>query len=232
MRGFYFDPTYILIIIGAVICIAAQTYLKSVYSRYRKVRSAAGLTGEQVALRVLRSAGVGDVQVVKVSGDLTDHYDPGTKRVCLSESIFGSSSLAAAGVAAHECGHAVQHARNYAPLTIRSAIVPAVNFGSTLSWPVFIAGLIFSLRPLAAAGIVRFSLAVVFQLVTLPVEFNASHRALQMLEGTGILSPEENRGARTVLTAAALTYVAALTSSILQLLRMIMIVNGGRRRDD
>ena len=167
------------------------------------------------------------MQVVPIRGSLTDHYDPRTKTVSLSEDIYGRNSLAAVGVAAHECGHAIQDATNYAPLNIRSAIVPAANIGSQLSWPLFIAGLIFSIHPL---GIALFSLAVLFQLVTLPVEINASSRALTMLETTGILGTDEKKGARKVLTAAALTYVAALASSILQLLRLIILA-GGRDRD-
>ena len=166
-----------------------------------------------------------------IQGSLTDHYDPRNKTVSLSQPIFGQYSLAAVGVAAHECGHAIQHAQNYAPLAIRSAIVPVANIGSTLSWPIFVAGLIFSLRPLTMIGIVLFSLAVLFQLVTLPVEFDASRRALKMLVQTGILGEEENKGARKVLTAAALTYVAALAASVLQLLRLIALANGGNRRD-
>ena len=230
--GLFFNSSYILIIAAALICLGAQALLKSVYAKYSKVKSCSGLTGEQTALRVLRSAGITDVQVVPVSGKLTDHYDPRTKKVCLSEGVYKSTSLAAVGVAAHECGHAIQHAVNYVPLSVRSAIVPAANFGSTLSWPLFLLGLLLSLRPLAMAGILLFSLAVLFQLVTLPVEFNASRRALAMLESTGVLSVQENKGARKVLGAAALTYVAALASSVLQLLRMVMIANGGRRRDN
>lgn len=180
--------------------------------------------------RILRAAGITDVQVVPIRGSLTDHYDPRTKTVSLSEDIYGRNSLAAVGVAAHECGHAIQDAINYAPLNIRSAIVPAANIGSQLSWPLFIAGLIFSIDPLVTLGIVLFSLAVLFQLVTLPVEINASSRALKMLESTGILGADEKKGARKVLTAAALTYVAALAASILQLLRLIILA-GGRDRD-
>lgn len=168
--------------------------------------------------------------MVPIRGSLTDHYDPRTKTVSLSEDIYGRNSLAAVGVAAHECGHAIQDAINYAPLNIRSAIVPAANIGSQLSWPLFIAGLIFSIDPLVTLGIVLFSLAVLFQLVTLPVEINASSRALKMLESTGILGADEKKGARKVLTAAALTYVAALAASILQLLRLIILA-GGRDRD-
>ncbi|WP_274420168.1 zinc metallopeptidase [Blautia sp. XA-2221] len=229
--GFYYDRTYILLVIGMLLSVAASAKLKSTFAKYRSVRNASGLTGEQAARRILQAAGITDVQVRAVSGSLTDHYDPRTKTVNLSQDIFGQSSLAAVGVAAHECGHAIQHAIHYAPLEIRSAIVPLANFGSTLSWPLFFLGLIMSFRPLITAGIVMFSLAVLFQLVTLPVEINASSRALRMLETTGILGREENAGARKVLTAAALTYVAALASSILQLFRLIILA-GGRRNDD
>lgn len=229
--GFFgIDPTYILLIIGMLLSLAASAKLKSTFSVYKKIRSASGLTGAETAQRVLRCAGITDVQVVPISGSLTDHYDPRSKKVCLSEDVYNRTSLAAVGVAAHECGHAVQHATNYAPLNLRSAIVPVANIGSTLSWPLFLAGLIFSIRPLLTIGIVLFSLAVFFQLITLPVEFNASSRALKMLEGTGILGVEEVAGSRKVLTAAALTYVAALASSILQLLRLIILA-GGRNRD-
>jgi Zn-dependent membrane protease YugP len=229
--GFYgMDWTYLLVLAGLVLSLAAQAKLKGTVARYRNIRSASGLTGAQTAQRILYAAGITDVQIVPISGSLTDHYDPSSRRVCLSEDVYNRTSLVSVGVAAHECGHAIQHARNYAPLSIRSAIVPAANLGSSLAWPVFLAGLIFSLRPLLTAGIVLFSLAVLFQLVTLPVELNASARALNMLESTGILGRDEKRGARKVLTAAALTYVAALASSILQLLRLI-ILSGGRRRD-
>jgi hypothetical protein len=232
--GMYFmglDPTYLLLIIGALLSLAASARLRSTFAIYKGRRSASGLTGAQVAQRILYAAGITDVQIGAVSGSLTDHYDPRTKQVNLSEDVYNKTSLAAVGVAAHECGHAIQHATNYAPLNFRSAIVPVANFGSTLSWPLFLAGLILSIRPLVTVGIVLFSLAVLFQLVTLPVEVNASRRALKMLESTGILSPDENKGARKVLSAAALTYVAALASSILQLLRLIILA-GGRRRDD
>lgn len=203
--------------------------LHSIFAVYRKVRNHSGITGAEAAQRILRAAGITDVQVVPIRGSLTDHYDPRTKTVSLSEDIYGRNSLAAVGVAAHECGHASGR-HHYAPLNIRSAIVPAANIGSQLSWPLFIAGLIFSIRPLVTLGIVLFSLAVLFQLVTLPVEINASSRALKMLESTGILGTDEKKGAKKVLTAAALTYVAALAASILQLLRLIILA-GGRDRD-
>ena len=229
--GFYVDPTYILLIIGMVLARAASGKMKSTFARYQQVRSHSGLTGAQTAQRILNAAGIYDVTIVPISGSLTDHYDPRTKRLALSQDVYGRTSVAAVCVAAHECGHAIQHATNYAPLDFRSALVPVANFGSNLSWPIFIIGLFAGLRPLTTAGIVLFSLAVLFQLVTLPVEINASSRALKMLQSTGILGSDETKGARKVLTAAALTYVAALASSILQLLRLI-ILSGGRRRDD
>ena len=215
--GWGMDPTVLLLVIGMLLSLAASAKLHSTFAVYRKVRNHSGITGAEAAQRILRAAGITDVQVVPIRGSLTDHYDPRTKTVSLSEDIYGRNSLAAVGVAAHECGHAIQDAINYAPLNIRSAIVPA-------------AGLILSIRPLVTLGIVLFSLAVLFQLVTLPVEINASSRALKMLESTGILGTDEKKGAKKVLTAAALTYVAALAASILQLLRLIILA-GGRNRD-
>lgn len=230
--GYYgFDWTYILLIIGMLLSMAASSRLKSVFAKYSRVQSASGLTGEQVARKILRAAGITDVSVRGVSGNLTDHYDPRTKTVNLSQDIYGRTSLAAVGVAAHECGHAIQDATKYVPLEMRSAIVPAANLGSSLSWPLFLIGLFAGIRPLVTAGIVLFSLAVLFQLVTLPVEINASARALKMLQSTGILSGDENNGAKKVLKAAAMTYVAALAASALQLLRLLILA-GGRRRDD
>lgn len=230
--GFYgFDRTYMLLIIGMLLSLAASAKLKSTFAKYRRIRSASGLTGAEAAARILRAAGITDVQIRAIPGSLTDHYDPRTKTVSLSQDIYGQTSLAAVGVAAHECGHAIQHAVHYAPLEMRSAIVPVANLGSSLSWPLFLIGLLAGIRPLTTAGIVLFSLAVLFQLVTLPVELNASSRALRMLESTGILGVSETKGARKVLTAAALTYVAALAASILQLLRLLILA-GGRRNDD
>ena len=230
--GYYgFDPTYFLLIIGMLISLAASAKLKNTFSVYKKVRSASGYTGAEAAQRILRAAGITDVEIVPISGSLTDHYDPRTKRVCLSEDSYNKTSLAAVGVAAHECGHAIQHAINYAPLSLRTAIVPLANIGSALSWPLFLAGLIFSIRPLLTLGIVLFSLAVLFQLVTLPVEFNASSRALRMLGTTGILGEGEVSGAKKVLFAAAMTYVAALASSILQLVRLIILAGGKKDSD-
>ena len=230
MYYYGFDPTYILLIIGMLLSLAASAKLKSTFAIYRRMESASGMTGAEAAQRILRNAGVYDVRIEPISGELTDHYDPRTKVVRLSEPIYNKTSLAAVGVAAHECGHAIQHATNYAPLSIRSAIGPIANFGSTLSWPLFLAGLVLSIRPLLTAGILLFTAAVLFQLVTLPVEINASSRALKLLNADGILAPQEVRGAKKVLTAAALTYVAALASSILQLLRLLILA-GGRDRD-
>ena len=235
MYGYYgwgFDPTYLLLILGMILSLAASAKLKSTFAVYKNIRAHSGMTGAETARRVLASAGIYDVDVVAIKGSLTDHYDPRTKKVCLSEDVYNKTSLAAVGVAAHECGHAVQHDTNYVFLNFRSAIVPVANIGANLSWPLFVVGLLMSLRPLITAGIVLFSLAVLFQLVTLPVELNASSRALKMLVNTGIVTSEESRGTRKVLTAAALTYVAALASSVLQLLRLIILAGGLRRDDD
>ena len=193
-----------------------------------------GMNGAQVAQRVLQAAGIYDVQVRHVSGSLTDHYDPRTKTVNLSDPVYNATSVAALGVAAHECGHAIQQAKRYAPLSIRSALVPIANFGSMLAWPVILIGLFFNTRSsglIIDIGILLFSAAVLFQLVTLPVEFDASRRALVMLRTQGILADDELKYTRRVLKSAALTYVASAAAAILQLLRIILITNG-RRRDD
>ncbi len=224
------DPTYVLVLAGVALSLIASAMVKSTFSRYSCVRSFSGMTGAQTAQRILEYAGIRDVSIVPVSGHLTDHYNPRTKQVALSDSVYGSSSVAAIAVAAHECGHVIQHANSYAPLAVRSALVPLANFGSGLSWFVIIAGLIFSIQPLVTAGIVLFSFAVLFQIVTLPVEFNASRRALGILQDTGILGGEEGNSAKKVLRAAALTYVAAAAASILQLLRLILL--SGRNRDN
>lgn len=231
--GFYFDPTYILVIIGAVICLVASARVKSTFRKYDRVRSMSGVTGAQAAERILRAAGIDDVSVQHVSGDLTDHYDPRNKVLRLSDSTYGSASVAAVGVAAHECGHAIQHQKAYAPLAIRGAIVPVANFGSAAAWPLIIIGMFISSNTgtlLIDIGIICFSLAVMFQLVTLPVEFNASRRAVHILGETGILDSQELRSTRKVLGAAALTYVAGAAAAILQLLRLILLFGG--RNDD
>ena len=229
---FFYDSTYILVLIGVVISMIASAKLNSTYHRYSSVRSMCGLTGAEVAQKLLNNQGIYDVTVRRVAGNLTDHYDPRTKTVNLSDSVYGSTSIAAIGVAAHECGHAMQDASDYSPLRIRAALVPAANLGSSLAWPLILIGLLLGGggSTLAGIGILLFSLAVLFQLVTLPVEYNASHRAVTLLDSTGILSGQEVGQTRSVLSAAALTYVAAAAASILQLLRLLMIF--GNRRND
>lgn len=231
--GYYFDPTYILIIIAAIISLIAQWRVNSAFSKYSGVASMSGMTGAQAARMILQSNGINDVSVQRISGKLTDHYNPSTKVLNLSESVYGSTSVAAIGVAAHECGHAIQHARGYFPLSLRTALVPVANIGSQLSWVFIIVGAILSFnQTLITIGIIMFSAAVLFQLVTLPVEFNASARALEQLESNGILYRDEVSQTRKVLSAAALTYVAAAATAILQLLRLIILFGGRGRRDD
>lgn len=231
--GYYFDPTYILIIIAAIISLIAQWRVNSAFSKYSRVASMSGMTGAQAARMILQSNGINDVSVQRISGKLTDHYNPSTKVLNLSESVYGSTSVAAIGVAAHECGHAIQHARGYFPLSLRTALVPVANIGSQLSWVFIIVGAILSFnQTLITIGIIMFSAAVLFQLVTLPVEFNASARALEQLESNGILYRDEVSQTRKVLSAAALTYVAAAATAILQILRLIILFGGRGRRDD
>ena len=232
--GYYrfFDPTMILVLIGVVLSMAASAKVQSTFAKYSRVRSMTGMTGAEAAKRLLNSQGIYDVQVRKVAGNLTDHYDPRNKTLNLSESVYDSPSVAAIGVAAHECGHAMQHAQGYAPLKIRGSLVPLANLGSTLAWPLILIGLVFTGRSsemFLNLGILAFSLAVLFQLVTLPVEFNASRRAVRILGSSGIMYPDEIEGTKKVLGAAALTYVAGAASSILQLLRIILLT--GNRRD-
>ena len=229
---YYFDPTYFLVLIGVVICLVASAKMNSTFNKYSRVRNYAGMTGREAAEAVLHRAGIYDVRVEHVSGNLTDHYDPKNKVLRLSDATYNSTSVAAMGVAAHECGHAIQHATNYGPLKFRSNLVPVANFGSQIAWPLIIIGLMFSSNMSSlflTAGILAFSLAVLFQLATLPVEFDASNRAIRILAGSGMLHEEEVRHARKVLSAAALTYVASAASAILQLLRIVLIAN--RRRD-
>lgn len=228
---YYFDPTYILVLIGVLLSLGASAKVKSTFARYSRVHSRSGLTGAQAAERILHNAGIYDVRIEHIAGNLTDHYDPRSKVLRLSDSVYGSSSVASVGVAAHEVGHAIQHAKGYAPLMFRNAIVPVVNFGSTISWPLILIGLLLRGQTLISLGILLFSLVVLFQLVTLPVEFNASRRALVQLEQGNLLARDEIDQSRKVLIAAALTYVAAAAGSILQLLRLIILF-GGRRDDD
>lgn len=223
-----FDPTYILVLIGVIICMAASAKVNSTFQKYARVRSASGMTGAEAADRLLRSNGIYDVRIEHIAGNLTDHYDPRNKVLRLSDATYGAASVAAIGVAAHECGHAIQHAKGYAPLQLRSSIVPVVNIGSKLSWPLILLGVLLSWNhTLITIGIILFSFAVLFQLVTLPVEFDASKRAVRLLGENGILYGQEVDQTKKVLQAAALTYVAGAASSILQLLRLILLF--GRR---
>lgn len=227
---YYYDPTYMLIIISALISLFAQFLVNSRFSKYSRVRSRSGMTGAQAAERILQSQGIYDVAIQRVSGKLTDHYDPRNKTLNLSDAVYASTSVAAVGVAAHECGHAIQHARGYAPLSFRSALVPVANIGSQLSWLFIILGIFFGgSHTLIMIGILMFSAAVLFQLVTLPVEFNASGRALKLLSETGILQKDEVSDTRKVLSVAALTYVAAAATAVLQLLRLLRLFGGNDR---
>lgn len=232
--GFYYDWTYILVLIGVVLSLLASSQVKGTFAKYSKIRSYSGMTGREAAEQILRRNGIYDVQVTHIAGNLTDHYDPRNKTLNLSDAVYASRSVAAIGVAAHECGHAIQHDVNYVPLNLRSAIVPVANIGSTLAWPLILIGLLFSSRTgsmFIELGIIAFSFAVLFQLVTLPVEFNASRRALVMLEDMHILNESELPKTRKVLRAAALTYVASAAAAILQMLRLIILFGGRNDRD-
>ena len=232
--GYYWDPTYFLVLVGLVLCLGASALVNSTMRKYSKVRNMRGLTGAEAARNILNREGLYNVQIECLNSDDGDHYDPRTDTVRLSYNNFNGTSVTAVSVAAHECGHAIQHQQGYVPLTLRSAIVPVANLGSTLAWPLILIGLFFTSNTgtfLIDLGILCFSFAVLFQLVTLPVEFNASHRALRILGEQGILSDSELPYTRKVLKAAALTYVASAAASILQLLRLVLLF-GGRRRDD
>lgn len=228
MPYFYYDWTMILVIPGLLLGLYAQFKVKSTFDRYSRVRTKSGLTAEQAARALLSRGGSANVTISRVNGSLTDHYDPSSNTLRLSDTVYGSDSVAAVGVAAHECGHALQEHDGYGLLKLRTALVPVVNIGSSLYLPIFMAGLLFSWEPLQMVGILCFGLTLLFSLVTLPVEINASKRALGMLDG--VLEAEELRGARAVLSAAALTYLASVISSALQLLRLILI-SRSRNRD-
>lgn len=228
MPFYYYDWTMILVIPGLLLGLYAQFKVKSTFDRYSRVRTRSGLTAEQAARMLLSRGGSANVTISRVNGSLTDHYDPRSNTLRLSDSVYGSDSVAAVGVAAHECGHALQEHDGYGLLKLRSALVPVVNIGSSLYLPIFMAGLLFSWEPLQMAGILCFGLTLLFSLVTLPVEINASKRALGMLDG--VLEAEELQGAKAVLSAAALTYLASVISSALQLLRLILI-SRSRNRD-
>lgn len=227
---FWIDYWYVVLVLPAIIiALVVQIKMSATYSKYSKVYSRSGVTAEEAARRILNANGLYDVTIERVSGNLTDHYDPRTNTVRLSDSVYGSNSLAAVGVAAHEVGHAIQHARDYFPMKVRSAIIPATNFGAGISPLILIIGVIFMSDPLIIAGIALYSLTAVFQLVTLPVEFNASRRALETLDNYGILERDELPQVRKVLGAAAMTYVASLLVSLMYILRLVMIFGGGRR---
>ncbi len=229
---FYWDPTYILVLIGMLICMGASAMVNSAMNKYSKVRNAGGITGADAARRILNSEGLYNVQIECLKSDRGDHYDPRTNTVRLSYDNYNQPSITAVGVAAHECGHAIQHAKGYAPLNFRSALVPVANIGSRLGLPIILLGVILSWNQvLIQVGIWTFALAVLFQLVTLPVEFNASARAVAKIGQYGLLGTEETKGCKKVLTAAAMTYVAA-ASAILQLLRLVILFGGNNRRDD
>ena len=232
--GYYYgiDITYIILVLPAMIfAFIAQARVTSTFKKYSQRVNVRGLTGAEVAQRMLHAFGVTDVRIERTSGNLTDHFDPKANVIRLSDSVYASNSIAAAGVAAHECGHAMQYSVGYGPIKLRNAIIPVCRIGSSLSLPLILAGFIFTWQPLVDIGILFFALATLFQLITLPVEFNASRRALETLTSSGTLTDEENAQAKKVLSAAAMTYVATLAVSLAQLLRLILIFGGGRRRD-
>lgn len=228
MHGLYFDPTVILLLPAVIISFWAQTKINSTYNKYSRVTNTNGYTGMQIARMILDGAGLFDVRIEMVNTRLGDHYDPSSRVLRLSPEVYNNSTIAAAGIAAHEVGHAIQHKESYKPLVIRNSIVPVVNISSNISWVLFFIGLLLGFRGLTTLGILLFSAVVIFQLITLPVEFNASNRALRILESRGILYGNEINGARKVLGAAAMTYVAATLMAVSQLIRLIALSN----RDD
>ena len=232
-----FDWTYLVIVLPCIILsMIASSSVNSTFNKYSKVNSIRRLTGAEAAQRVLSANGVRGVRIERVSGNLTDHYDPKTNVIRLSDSVYGSTSVAAIGVAAHEAGHAVQYAQSYGPIKLRAAIIPVTNFGSKIAMPLILAGILLSFlggisNTLVYLGIIAFSLSLVFQLVTLPVEFNASRRAMETIESSGLLTAEEQRGAKKTLKAAAMTYVAATAVALAQVARLLILFGGRRRRD-
>lgn len=232
--GMFWDPTYIFIFIGMALCLGASALVKSTFSKYSRIRNMAGITGAEAAERILRSAGITDVEIVRTPGSLTDYYNPITKKIALSDEVFDMASVASVGIAAHECGHAIQHHKGFIPIKIRSLIAPVATVASKIYWVVFLLG--FFIRSdsgtlLMNAGIMLFLATLVFQILTLPVELDASRRATIVLESAGILGEDEIYHTKKVLGAAAMTYIAAVAASALQLLRLLMLA-GGRRRDD
>lgn len=231
--GLYWDPTYLLVILGMLLCLGASAHVNNIMAKYSKVRNMSGMSGAEAARRILNNEGLYDVQIECLSNGKGDHYDPRTKTVRLSYENYHSASVTSVSVAAHECGHALQHAKGYGPLKVRSALVPVVNIGSNLGVPLILIGVLLGWnQTLIQIGIWGFALAVLFQVITLPVEFNASSRAVSRIEHYGLLSMQESSGCKKVLKAAALTYVAAAASSALQLLRLVLLFGGNRRRDD
>ena len=229
LYGYYFDPTYVLVILAFILTMFASFGVKSTFRKYDEVHNSRGITAAEAARRILDANGLQNIRIERVAGELTDHYSPKENVIRLSDSTFNSTSVAAIGVAAHECGHAVQHQVGYVPIKIRNGIVPIVNISNALSMPLFIIGLIIGITPLAFAGAILFGMVFLFQLVTLPTETNASRRAMRTLEEMDLLAGDELKGARKTLTAAAMTYVAAVASTAMQFLRLLLIAN--RRRD-
>lgn len=227
---FYYDPTYILVLVGALIAMGAQLMVSSAYGKWKRVSSRTGLSGAQIARAILDGNGCGHVRIEAVAGTLSDHYDPQNSVLRLSSEVYGGRSIAALGVAAHEAGHAIQDAQDYAPMRIRANLVPMANIGSQAAVPLFMLGLFMSWEPLLKIGILCFAFAVLFYLVTLPVEFNASGRAVKVL-ASSYLPPDEIKGVKAMLSAAAMTYVAAALQAVLQLVRLLLLANS-RRRDD
>lgn len=228
MRGIFFDETYLILIPAMIFALFAQINVKSTFSKYSQKNNSRGLTGAEIARQILDANGLYNVRIEHISGSLTDHFSPNENVVRLSDDVFGKSTIASAGVAAHEVGHAIQHSVGYTPIKIRNAVIPLTQIGSSISMPIFIIGIALSFKPLVTAGILLFSAVVFFQLITLPVEFNASRRALQTLESKNILEGDELKGSAKVLRAAALTYLAGLFSALASLIRLIAISN---RRD-
>lgn len=226
---FYYDWTILLLIPGLILGLWAQSRVKSAYSKYSKVFTQRGMPAQDVARMLLNSGGAGNVNITSVQGELTDHFDPGTDTLRLSQGVYGSSSVAAVGIAAHEAGHALQKQEGYALLNLRTVMVPTVNIGSRLAWPIFVVGMISSWRPLMYVGIALFALAVLLSLITLPVEFDASRRAKLMLANSGYFTQDEMQGVSKVLNAAALTYVASFLSALLSLVRLLLLVQRRRR---
>lgn len=227
---FYYDSTYIFVIIAAVLTMAVQAYMTSTFNKYQQVESKSGINAYDAARTILAGSGITDVQIGHVSGSLTDHYAPTKKELNLSDTTYNSRSIASIGVAAHECGHAIQDHKNMALLNFQMSIIPVVNIASKLSIPVIIVGILLGMMGLTKIGIILFGTTLLYQLITLPIEFNASNNAIAVLREQGLMDESELYGVRKVLTAAALTYVAAAASTILQLLRFVVIANGSRKR--